>query len=213
MNRPWDASYARGLRLAKAGCSLPYLNALSGGEHSCLRKLYVTQVGGYIESFAIDWGTSTGYVLALRVGTDLSCGAIITGHDVVPPWPDHEIDWGYDPEDVLPKSRMEEFEGLLKSNLPSILNDRRLLRPGHPVEGLLCGRAWAPIPASTPRERPAMAEITIFDGSCAPVREPIPLTIYTVKRQKCRTRESTVSRELEPVTEASERAPDKKLVR
>ncbi|HLW97161.1 MAG TPA: hypothetical protein VKR82_00835 [Candidatus Acidoferrales bacterium] len=202
MNRPWDASYAHGLRLAEAGCSLPYLDSLPGREHFYQRKLYVSKVGGYIESYAIDWGTSTGYVLALRVGTDYS-RAIITRYELVPPWPDHEIDWGYDLEDVLPESKLQDFEGLLESRLPSILNERRLLRQGRPVEGLLCGVAWTPIPASSPRDRPAMAEIFLIDGSGAPARETIQLTICTAIRQKRRTRDSTASRELQPVTEAS----------
>jgi hypothetical protein len=212
MNHFWNASYAQGVRLAKAGCHLPHLNALPGKDRFYLRKLYVSQVGGYLESYAIDWGTSTGYVLALRVGTDHS-RAIITSYQLVPPWPDHEIEWGLDPEDVIPRSKLQDFEGLLESRLPSILNERRLLRQGRPVQGLLCGIAWTPIPVSSPRDRPAMAEITIVDGSGAPVREPIQLTIYTAIRRKCRTRDSTVSRELETVPEAPERASEMQLVR
>jgi len=203
MNRAWSASYARGLRLANAGCSVPYLNALPGRDRSYLRKLYVSQVGGYIESYAIDWGTSTGYVLALRVGTDYP-RAIITSYELIPPWPDHEIDWDHNPEDVLPKSKVKCYAGLLKPRLPSILNERKLLYRGCPVKGLLCGRAWTPIPATSPRDRPAMAEITVVDGAGIRVSAPIQLTIYTAIRQKCRTRDSKVSRELEPVTEASE---------
>jgi hypothetical protein len=203
MNRAWSASYARGLRLAKAGCSVPYLNALPGRDRSYLRKLYVSQIGGYIESYAIDWGTSTGYVLALRIGTDYS-RAIITSYELIPPWPDHEIDWDYDPEDLLPKSKLQGYAGLLKPRLPSILNERKLLSCGRPVKGLLCGRAWAPIPVSSQRDRPAMAEIIIVGGSGIRVCAPIQLTIYTAIRQKRRTRDSKVSRELEPVTEASE---------
>lgn len=203
MKRIWSASYVRGLRLAKAGCSLPYLDALPGRERFYQRNLYVSQIGGYIESFAVDRGNSTGYVLALRVGTDHS-RAIITSYELVPPWPDHNIDWSYDPEDVLPKSKLQDYAGLLESRLPNILNERRLLRQGRPVQGLLCGVAWTPIPVSSPRDRPAMAEIVVTDGSGARVCAPIQLTICTAIRQKYRTRDSTVSRELEPVTEASE---------
>jgi hypothetical protein len=193
MSPIWGASYARGLRLAKAGCSLPYIDALPGRERFYQVDLYVKQLGGYFESYAVDEGSSTVYALALRVGTDLSRGAIITRRDVIPPWPEHYIDWDYEPEDVLPKHLLEYYAGLVDSRLPSVLNERELLNRGRPVEGLLCGRAWAPIPASWSRERPAMAKIVLVDGSGVPVRAPIELTIFTVKRPKHQMRESAVS--------------------
>jgi len=197
MSRIWDASYARGLRLAKAGCSLPYLDALPGRERFHQRALYVSQLGGYIESYAIDWGDSTGYAIALRVGTDLSRGAIITGRRLVPPWPDHEINWDCDPEGVLPKSKLQDFAEIVESRLPGVMNEGRLLYRGRPVEGLWCGRVWTPIPASSPRDRPAMAEIILVDGSGGRVRAPIQLTICRGRRDASRMRESTVSRDLE----------------
>jgi hypothetical protein len=190
MNRIWRASYARGSRLAKTGCPLPYLNALPGRERFHQRKLYVCQLGGYIESYAIDWGTSTGYAIALRVGTDLSCGAVITDYWLELPWPDHHIDWAYHPENVLPKSRLHEYAELVESKLPDVLNERRLLSREHPVEGLLCGYAWTPIPASCLRDRPATAQIVLVDDSGRRVRAPIQLTTYRPPQQKGRMRES-----------------------
>lgn len=199
MNQHWGASYARGLRLKKEGFPLPYVDALPGRERFHQRGLYIREVGGYIVSYAIDEGASTVYSIALRVGTDLSRGAIITHYRVIPPWPEHDIDWdwAYDPAGVLPDKLREDYGGLVDSRLPNILNERRSLYRGRPVDGLLCGRAWAPIPASYPRETPAIAKIIVVDGSGMPVCVRIELTIYRTERAKKLMRESKVSRDLE----------------
>jgi hypothetical protein len=186
MNPIWKASYARGVRLSKAGCSLPYLDALPGKALFNQRALYVSHLGGgYFDSYAIDFGTATGYVIALGVGTDLTRGAIVVRHDLLLPWPDHEIEWGYDPRDLLPKERVNDYGRLVKSRLPAVLEERRLLSRGRPVEGLLCGRAWTPIPATCPRERPAMAEIILVGDSGALARSSVQLTIYSAVRRTC----------------------------
>lgn len=182
MNRICKASYTRGVRLSKAGCLLPYLDALPGKELFRQRALYVCQLGGYFDSYAIDYGTATGYVIALGVGTDLTRGAIVIGHDLRLPWPDHEIEWGYAPRDLLPKERVNDYGKLSESRLPAVLDERRLLARGRPVEGLLCGYAWAPVPATCPRDRPVTAEIILVEDSGALARSLVKLTIYTSVR-------------------------------
>src|ERR1700680_3785 len=113
MNRICKASYARGVRLSKAGCSLPYLDALPGKELFDQRALYVCQLCGYFDSYAIDFGAATGYVIALGVGTDRTRGAIVIRHDLLLPWPDHGIEWGYEPQDLLPKDRVSDYGRLV----------------------------------------------------------------------------------------------------
>jgi len=185
MRRIWQASYARGIRLSNAGCQLPYLHALPGKEVFHQRALHVNQLNGYFESYAIDFGTSTGYVIALRVSTDRTRGAIVIRRDLLLPWPDHEIEWGYDPQDLLPKDRVKEYGKLVKSRLQTVLDERRLLSRGRPVDGLLCGRAWTPIPTTCPRDRPAMAEIILVEDSGVSARSSVQLTIRGSVRRTC----------------------------
>jgi hypothetical protein len=45
------------------------------------------------------------------------------------------------------------------------------------VEGLLCGRTLARIPASHPRGSPAMAEIILINDAGVRVRSPIVLAV------------------------------------
>lgn len=183
MNPIWKASYQRGIRLAKAGCALPHLDRLPGRSHSYQRSLYVNELGGYFESYAIDEGASTGYALALRIGTERGCGAIVTDFRFVSPWPEHLISWDCDPEGVLPQYRQHLYKHLAVSRLSAVLNERKFLRRGGPIEGLLCGRASAPIPSSAPREAPALAEISLVDDSGEWVRARIHLTIYCARTE------------------------------
>jgi hypothetical protein len=191
----WRASYSRGMRLAKAGCALPYLERLPERTHYYQRPLYVEEIGGYAESFAIDEGASTVYGLALRIGTERRDGAIVTDFRFISPWEDHVISWGYDPEDVVPDSRLASYRNLVKSRLSAVLFERKLLRRGRPVEGLLCGRASTPIPLSALRERPAMAEIILVGDSCECVRSRIHLQIDRSRAQKGRTRDRALAGE------------------
>jgi hypothetical protein len=178
VNRVWGASYDRGVRLSKAGCSLPYLNALPGRGSFHQRSLYLCQLDGYFDSYAIDFGMNTAYVIALRVGTGRTRGAIILSYELVLPWPDHEIEWGYDPREWLSKSKIDIYGKLSESRLPAVLDERRLLSRGRPVEGLLCGYACTPIPASRRRDGFAVAEMVLVEDSGTCARSPVQLTIY-----------------------------------
>jgi hypothetical protein len=188
----WKASYPRGIRLAKAGCALPYLNSLPGREHHYQRRLYVSEIGGYLESFAIADGTSTGYALALRIGTERACGAIVTDFRFVLSW-EHLISWDYDPESVVPDYRLHVYRSLMGSPLLAVLNERKFLRRGSPVEGLLCGRASAPIPPSAPRGGPVVASIILADDSGEHVSSHIHLAIDRSSAQKGGMRDTALS--------------------
>jgi hypothetical protein len=196
MNPIWGASHARGVHLAKWGCSLPFLDALPAREGAERCKLHVWPLGGYIESYAIDWGANTAYLVALRIGTELS-RTVIHDFRLVPPWPDHKIDWDYDLEGIVPKGTFRTHERLVRSRLRSVLIDGRLLYRGVPVEGLLCGRAWAPIPESWTRDTPATAEIVLVDDAGTEVRAPIKLRLYRVKRQNGQMRKTTAAQDWE----------------
>ena len=137
MSRIWQASYDRGIRLSKAGCSLPYLHALPGRDSFHQRAIYARQVYGYFESCAINFGKATGYVIALRVGTDRPRGAIVTSYDLDPPWPDHEIRWGYDPGDLLSECSVHDYSKLLDSNLPGGLGRAQITVSRTPCGGVV----------------------------------------------------------------------------
>jgi hypothetical protein len=180
----WKASYSHGIRLAKAGCALPYLERLPDRNQFYQRQLYVCEIGGHFGSLAIDEGASTVYVLALRVGTERGSGAIVTDFSFVSPWPEHLISWGYDPEDVVPQDRLHLYGRLSVTRLSAVLNERKFLRRGGPIEGLLCGRASGTIPRSAPRETPGMAQINLVDDSGESVSSHIRLTIERSGAQK-----------------------------
>jgi hypothetical protein len=184
MSRVWEASYERGVRLVKAGYTLPYLQALPGEKQFHQRGLYVSQLGGYVESIAVDDGFNTGYVVALRVGTNRSAGAVIASYEFVQPWPDQEIEWQCEPEDVIPQSKLHIYKKLMRSRLTSVLNEGRLLNRGRPVDGLLCGIASTPIPPNSDRIRPAWAEITLVDDSGKRVTSLIELAIHSNVRER-----------------------------
>src|SRR5713226_4833548 len=75
-----------------------------------------------------------------------------------------------------PEGNLVAYEGLLKSRLMGVLNDRRQLRRGYPVEGLLCGCSSEPIPASG--EGPVSGKLTLLDDVGNKVELCIALTVF-----------------------------------
>jgi hypothetical protein len=148
--RVWSASYERGVELAAAGCPLDYLDALRNNSAAATRKSFsAAQLSGYAQSCVYAFGDSlTGFVIGLRLGTDRGSGTLIKQWNFVPPWPEHSIDWDYEPADVIPKLQLGSYRDALDSRLLDILNNRCLLLRGHPAEGLLCGVSNQPIPDS-----------------------------------------------------------------
>jgi hypothetical protein len=139
---PFGASYERGLRLEAAGCPLDYLESLPRNTKSVGPRLRVEQLGGEDVSRVYDYGNGTvGYSFSARLGTDRAAGVIISNWEFVPPWR-HDIDWDIGPYDVVPGWQQSACTHLFKSSLLDVLNKRRILRRGHPVEGLLCGCAF-----------------------------------------------------------------------
>jgi|ERR1700722_2811844 len=145
--RIWAPCYERGVELAAAGCPLDYLDALRGDPAAGGKSFWAKQLRGYAESCVYLLGESlTGFVIGLHLGTHRGAGTVIKHWNFVPPWPEHRICWDYAATDVIPKHALGNYRSVLDSRVPGILNERRMLRRGYPVEGLLCGYSNQPVP-------------------------------------------------------------------
>jgi hypothetical protein len=97
-NRIFAASYKRGIELMAAGCPLDYPDALAGHAAAQHKPFRAEQLGGYVESRVYALGQyMTGYVIALRLGTDRPAGTVITEWSFAPPWQDDLISWDFGP--------------------------------------------------------------------------------------------------------------------
>jgi hypothetical protein len=124
----------------EAGCPIDYLDALAQ------RSFRAEPLPGYITSCVYALGPiDTAYVIAVRLATDRPSGTIVTDWSFEPPWEGHLISWDYEPEDVIPKKDRDVYKSLFKSRLAGVLNERRPIRRGCPVDGVLCGRSFQPI--------------------------------------------------------------------
>jgi hypothetical protein len=141
--RIFTASRERGMRLMTAGCPLDFPEALRSSSFRA------EQIAGYAESWVFALGPlQTAYLIGLRLGTDSPSGTVISEWNFAPPWPDHRVDWNHEPVDIVPKGLQEAYNSLAGPALRRVLEERRLLRRGFPVEGLLCGRSCQTIPES-----------------------------------------------------------------
>jgi hypothetical protein len=88
-------------------------------------------------------------VIALRLGTDRPAGAVITEWSFAPQWQDDLISWDYEPRDIIPERQRAAYASVLDSHLMvGVLNEHRLLKRGYPIDGLVCGCSYQPIPES-----------------------------------------------------------------
>jgi hypothetical protein len=148
-NRIFAASYKRGIELIAAGCPIDYPDALAGHAAAQHKPFRAEQLGGYVESRVYALGTLlTGYVIALRLGTDRPSGSVITEWSFAPEWQDDLISWDYEPRDIIPERQRAAYASVLDSPLMGVLNEHRLLRRGYPIDGLVCGCSYQPIPES-----------------------------------------------------------------
>lgn len=145
-NRAFAASYERGIELIAAGCPLDYPGALARHSAAQNKTFRAQQLAGYAESRIYALGElQTGYLIGLRLQTDRPGGTVISEWSFVPPWEDHVVTWDYEPLDIIPDGQREAYRSLLDSHLSGVLNERRLLRRGYPVEGLVCGCSAQPV--------------------------------------------------------------------
>lgn len=164
MSKPYAASYECGRQLIASGCPLDFLNCLPRRSSQQRKHLYLRELGGNFESRVLDLGLQTGYIVPLIVGTDLPAGIIISDWSFVAAW-GHHISWDYDGFDMVPPNRENSYARLLESRLPAVLNERRLIARGRPVEGLLCGKAFQPIPEGIDVCKPVEATLTLTDDT------------------------------------------------
>jgi hypothetical protein len=175
-NRIFAASHERAKELIAAGCPLDYPEALPGHSAARCKTSHAEQLAGYAESrvYAIS-PLQTGYLIGLRLGTDRPSGTIIAEWSFTPPWPDHLIIWDYEPWDIIPAGHREAYRSFLNSRLTGVLNDRRLLRRGYPVEGLLCGCSAQPVPE--PGDGLVSAKLTLVDDRGKTIALRLGLTV------------------------------------
>ena len=185
-NRIFAGSYKRGIELMAAGCPLDYPDALAGHAEAQREPFRAEQLRGYVESRVYALGPlQTGYVIALRLGTDRPPGSVITEWGFAPPWPDHLINWGYEPLDIIPEGQREAYESVLDSHLMGVLNEHRLLRRGYPIEGLVCGCSYQPIPES--RDSVIYGKLTLVDDRENAVALRIALTVIRQPATRSKT--------------------------
>src|ERR1700735_4134544 len=184
MKRILGASYKRGVELAAAGCPLDYLDAMRDSA-ATFEPFWAEQLAGYAESCVYVLGPSlTGFVIGLRLGTHIRGGTEISKWNFVPPWPEHRVDWDYEPVDVIPRLALGGYRDLLDSWLPQVLNDHFLLKRGRPVAGLLCGFSNQSIPESG--ERHASGKVRLVDDKQNVVSLRMDLRIYRAAATRSR---------------------------
>ena len=185
-NRIFAGSYKRGIELMAAGCPLDYPDALAGHAAAQREPFRAEQLGGYVESRVYALGALlTGYVIALRLGTDRPPGTVITEWGFAPPWPDHLISWDYEPLDIIPEGQRAAYASVLDSHLMvGVLNERRLLRRGYPIDGLVCGCSYQPIPES--RDSLIYGKFTLVDdlGNAVALRIALTVIRHAATRSK-----------------------------
>jgi hypothetical protein len=185
-NRIFAGSYKRGIELMAAGCPLDYPDALAGHAAAQREPFRAEQLGGYVESRVYALGQyMTGYVIALRLGTDRPPGTVITEWGFAPPWPDHLISWDYEPLDIIPEGQRAAYASVLDSHLMGVLNERRLLRRGYPIDGLVCGCSYQPIPES--RDSLIYGKLTLVDDRENAVALRIALTVIRQAATRSKT--------------------------
>ena len=106
---------------------------------------------------------------------------MITDYRVILPWPEQEVGWGFEADEVLPKSRLDRYGELGSTRLSAVLEGRAALYRGSTVEGLLCGRAWTPFPRKLSPGRLIGAEVILVDHCGVPIRLRAELSIVTIK--------------------------------
>lgn len=183
------ASYECGRDLLARGCPLDYMDNLPRDPSKFRKALYMRLLGGYAASCVIDQGPGRGtdYLIALRLGTDRSRGVVISEHHFRPPWKEHNISWDYGAVDIVPERDRVCYASVMNNaRLLDVLDDRQLLKRGHAVDGLLCGRAPEQIPASVPAGATATAELTVIIDSGQIFTLPIELAVVRVHRKIAR---------------------------
>jgi hypothetical protein len=104
---------------------------------------------------------------------------------------------------VVPAGQQHLYAPFFDSRLPAVLNERRLLARGRPVEGLLCGRASEPIPEGINALKPVDATLSLTDDTGRTVSRRIRLAVDRSMAPKpinaTRTRIRRIANERDPI--------------
>jgi hypothetical protein len=178
MIRPFSASYECGRRLVAVGIPLDYLEILPRKVDALRSHLYIGQLGGDCRSRVLDLKEGEiRYLLALRLSTNLSRGIVISNWSITTPW-DHYINWDYDPADIVPASDHPTYGRLLSSPLSDVLDNKRHLSRGRPVDGLLSGCAFfQSIPRSIRNGATVHASLSLTDDTGRTVTQDIEMIV------------------------------------
>ena len=107
--------------------------------------------------------SQVGYAICVRLVTP-SCpsGTVFTDWSFDgKPWPGHFACFDYEPQDVIPHADHRDYRDLFDSPLMKVLGGGRRLRRGCPIEGLLCGLSYQPVPESC--EGSVFGKLTLLD--------------------------------------------------
>jgi hypothetical protein len=144
------------------------LSADSGdaaNTRTALPDLYVRQVGGWLENSAFDLDCGgTGFVLSVHVAVDMPVFGI-SGWELDLPWEDRQFQWLADPLEHVPSDDKYQIPGCvgLRYSRDEVLNHRRTLKRGHPLDGLLLGFSFESIPASYRSGATIDASVVLID--------------------------------------------------
>jgi hypothetical protein len=196
----YSASYERALQLRNAGCPIDDLRALPHEQ-----TLHVGPLGGYFQSRVVDLGgNGTNYIVGIRLVVDRGA-VVISDWSFVPPWSDHNVNWDYEPCDILPQSDQNVWKSLLNDRLSTALNDRRLVTRGRPVRGILCGWAAQEVPAALQDER-LYGNLTLRCASGQTIVQRMALDLWRARprrnEERLKRRKGRLLDHPDPVTSA-----------
>jgi hypothetical protein len=137
-NRTLPVEEARIRRLLAVGCPVP------GGEHTSLVPDLVVEVRNPERTEALDFRSSTEYMLDLRVKNNSFARLKVEDLMAFPPWRDKNFTWLVDPRLYAPHQKAYVMESGRKIPYESVLNHRirkMELEPGKSYEGMLL--AWS----------------------------------------------------------------------
>ena len=168
-------------------------DAQNGAIDPAAPRVLISQEGsGITESSAFDLygGYGAGYMLSLRIATDLPALEIYDWRLKVP-WEDPQFQWLPDPPDNI-----YEFPDHQTYPRDAVLNHRRVLHRGRSLDGLLLGFGFESIPDSYRHNEFICASIVLIDGMGRRFPESVQLWVNRAARRDRKTTKKNTRRRL-----------------
>jgi hypothetical protein len=173
-------SLALARRIRAAGCPI-YIEE-DDGETRCIPSdgLIVYQVGGLVDSSAVDWSRGTGFKICLAITINLPMFAI-SDFALELPWKNDSFYWLQDPSEIDGISRCYRFgiRDFIEFERSEVINHyadvRRTFSSGQSLKGFLLGFGFDPIPDEFPHGMMIPAFLVICDQHWRKYRSPIKL--------------------------------------